>query len=193
MKQAILAVLIASFLLTFCACQPTNPNLPEKTSGQNSENTKSSQSSESSSNLESNRPEASFGESDFYFMAGSVRLTLPSQITSIKDVLGEPLKYEEAQSCYSNGKDKTFEYDGYALYTRPENEKDTLYLIELFDSSVSTPAGAKVGQSFSEIEAIYGTGWEAKGLTRVYTLQGGRSLCFTLRDDKVDLIEYILN
>ena len=134
-----------------------------------------------------------FEDSDFHFTVNGADLRPGSKLSSFSAQLGEPVEMTEAPSCYAEGNDKVIVYDGYTLYTTPDGDEDTLSIIELNGASVSTPKGAHVGMTFDEIKALYGESFSSEGITRVYYLDSGDSLCFTVEtDNTVSLIEYVI-
>ncbi len=105
--------------------------------------------------------------------------------------LGEPMDTQEAVSCHYDGYDTIYTYDGFQLYTYQLKEQKVLYCIEITDSTMSTPEGAKVGMTVSQIEEIYGTEHEQlpNGISYLLNKSGGK-LNFRLKDNAVYCIEY---
>ena len=135
-----------------------------------------------------------FSASDYRFSYNGTELIPGMKMSEVKDKLGETTDYSEAPSCYAEGNDKVFEYSGgLTVYTYPSGEDDIISIIELSDDTLSTPKGAKTGMSWDEITALYGSEYTEEGLTKVYYLDDGRSLSFSVENDKVVLIEYLNN
>ena len=134
-----------------------------------------------------------FEEIDFYFAYNGSTLAPLDDATEIVSVFGDPVVFYSATSCYAEGDDKQYDYNGFSVYTYPDGGKDIVSIIELNDDTVSTPKGAKIGMTLSEVESLYGTDHTSEGLTEVYYLDNGCSLAFTLENGIVTLIEYLYN
>jgi len=139
----------------------------------------------------SNNP--GFEEIDFYFAYNAQKIAPMQDGTDLKSVFGEPTNFSSAPSCYAEGDDKQYDYPGFSVYTYPDGGKDIISIIELNEDTVQTPKGAKVGMSFSEVEALYGTEYEVEGITNVYYLSNGCALSFAVENGVVVMIEYLYN
>ena len=55
--------------------------------------------------------------------------------------LGEPVKYTEAASCYFDGMDKVFTYDGFEVRTYPAESGDFIQDLSISSDRFSTDKG----------------------------------------------------
>lgn len=105
--------------------------------------------------------------------------------------LGAPTNTEQAVSCHYDGFDTIYTYDGFVLYTYQLDAQQIIYSIELKDAALSTPEGAKVGMTATQIEEIYGADYEQLPNGISYPLdKNGAKLNFRIKDDNVFCIEY---
>lgn len=70
--------------------------------------------------------------------------------------LGEPDNYSEAASCYYDGLDKIFTYDGFEIRTYPDKEKDRILDICISSDKYKTDEGLAVGDTLEDINRVYG-------------------------------------
>lgn len=112
-----------------------------------------------------------------------------ADVTTVTDVLGEPLSYYEAASCAFNGLDKIFTYSGFNIETYPQDDADYISGIILKDDSVATPEGVSIGDTREKVEEAYGTEYADENGMLVYE-KDGMKLCFILQEDEVISVEY---
>lgn len=104
---------------------------------------------------------------------------------------GKPLKKKVKKSCAYKGKDRTYKYKDFILYTYSNSESGPEYVngITLLTSKVSTKEGIRIGSSFASVKQKYGKGKNSFG---VYTYKRGKSkLQIEITDDKVSNIRFI--
>ena len=96
--------------------------------------------------------------------------------------------YRESGSCGGfDGMDKVYTYNGYRIYTTPDQNGDVIAKIEITSDAVATKEGIKVGSTAAQITAAYGES-SAAG---IYSYTAGNTvLQFTLRDGVVVGIVY---
>jgi hypothetical protein len=92
-------------------------------------------------------------------------------------------EYGEIDSCAYIGKDRTYTYTDFIVFTYPDEGNDYILEIEL-GTDLATGKGIKVGSTLADIEAKYGTEYETKGLNVTYT-SGQTQLIFNVVSDKV--------
>lgn len=102
---------------------------------------------------------------------------------------GQPVSYEESNSCAYIGLDKVYVYSGYTIYTYPVNGVDYLLQLKFTDDSVSTPEGISIGCTEEEVVSTYGRGFKKIGDSIVY-YRGATSLQFTLKSGVVNAVSY---
>lgn len=132
------------------------------------------------------------GRSKYTFVSGDIRLPMNEEFSALRDALGEPLSYYEAESCAFQGLDKTFNYPGFELVTYPNGDKDYISDIYFTDGTVATPEGIHIGSTLEEVKAAYGEGYTADDFGIYYTYtDGGTQLKFGTEDGVVTEIEYV--
>ena len=77
--------------------------------------------------------------------------------------LGEPVKYTEAASCYFDGMDKVFTYDGFEVRTYPAESGDFIQDLSISSDRFSTDKGITVGATVNEVVAAYGDNYVKTG------------------------------
>ena len=90
-----------------------------------------------------------------------------------------------------DGKDRTYQYKDFILYTYSNSDKGTEYVsgITFRTDKVSTKEGIKIGSTEEEMLEAYG---DAKAKYGIYTYQKGKSkLQFEVSDGKVKNIRYV--
>lgn len=101
-------------------------------------------------------------------------------------VVKDWVEYGEIDSCAYIGKDRTYTYTDFTVFTYPDEGNDYILEIEL-GAALSTGKGIKIGSALSDVEAKYGTTYEVKGLNYTYT-SGQTQLIFKIENDKVSSI-----
>ncbi len=104
---------------------------------------------------------------------------------------GKPVKKKVKKSCAYKGKDRTYQYKDFILYTYSHSEKGPEYIngITFLTSKVSTKKGIRIGSSYSKVKRKYGKG---KNSFAIYTYKKGKSkLQIEITDNKVTNIRYI--
>ncbi len=111
-----------------------------------------------------------FTTDDLVFEYNGQIINLDEHINDVKAKIGEPLETNSAPSCYYDGNDKEFIYDGFTIYTYPDGENDYVVSIEFSTDAVSTVKGARVGMAVEEALAIYGEGYSINGSNYQYQI-----------------------
>lgn len=96
------------------------------------------------------------------------------------------------KSCAYKGKDRTYKYKDFILYTYSNSDKGAEYVngITFLTSKVSTKEGIRIGSPYSSVKKKYG---EVKDRFGVYTYKKGKSkLQIEVTDDVVTNIRYII-
>lgn len=154
--------------------------------GENSDGS-STESMQSSLSVENTVSESTEGYSFFY---NNTEIVLNTNAAPVIAILGTPQSYFESPSCAFQGKDKFYNYNSFEIDTYPIDEVDYIYVIKLLNDSISTPEGAYIGCTLSEVKAAYGDNYTEKNGFYTYTL-GKTSLEFVTSNDKVTEINYI--
>ena len=126
----------------------------------------------------------------FSFSGGTnISLAPHDNLESFIKAAGEPLSYEESNSCAYLGLDKVWTYSGYTIYSYPVDGVDYLLQLVFTDDSVKTSEGISIGATEAEVKAAYGDVFETVGNAICYT-RGDTVLQFGLKDGRVTSIVY---
>ena len=104
---------------------------------------------------------------------------------------GKPKSCKAEKSCAYDGKDRTYKYKDFILYTYSNTDNGTEYVsgITFLTNKVSTKEKIKIGSSYSAVKKKYGN---KKDYLGVYTYKkGGSKLQVEVTDDVVTNIRYI--
>lgn len=180
MKKTFVLFLTALLAVALCACggdtDPTSTPTPAPTGAADATPT----------------PAPVEGRSKYTFASGDIRLPMNEEFSALREALGEPLSYYEAESCAFQGLDKTFNYPGFELVTYPNGDKDFISDIYFTDGTVATPEGIRIGSTLEEVKAAYGEGYTADDFGIYYTYtDGDTQLKFGTEDGVVTEIEYV--
>ena len=120
----------------------------------------------------------------FSYTVGNVEIVPGTDFSSALTALGEPVSYTEAASCYYDGMDKVYTYDGFEIRTYPVGEKD--YVLDLCISSADYKAEGNVGvgSALSDVLAVYGEGYILSGssMYQYYETEDAYTYFFILND-----------
>lgn len=126
----------------------------------------------------------------FLFESKDITIAMHAEVESIIDGLGEPKNYFEAESCAFEGKEKTYSYDGFEIYTYELNSKDYVASIVLLDDSVSTREGIYLNSSLEDVLSAYGDSYTNS--FDLYTYESDKTkLLFLIENNHVVSIEYV--
>lgn len=130
----------------------------------------------------------------FIFAYKDTTIYLGEYMELILVKLGNTIDYYEMPSCSFEGMAKIYYYNGFELanYLKDKTDKDRVYSITLNDDSVTTAEGIYIGQTFDDMIAAYGAGYEEiEGFADVYRyLKNGTVLSFTVENNIITLISY---
>lgn len=104
---------------------------------------------------------------------------------------GKPIKKTAKKSCAYKGKDRTYKYKDFILYTYSNSDNGPEYVngITFLTSKVSTKEGIRIGSAYSSVKSKYGKGKDVFG---IYVFKKGKSkLQIEVADDKVKNLRYI--
>lgn len=128
-------------------------------------------------------------EEVFGFNNGKVTLVPGDKFSPADDGLGETVKYMEAPSCYYDGLDKIFTYDGYKVTTYPSGGKDYIQEITV-EGNFKTAKGIGVGDSLDSIFAAYGEDAEITGKLYRYYEDDSKYIYFFISENVVKYYGY---
>ena len=125
----------------------------------------------------------------YTFTSGNTKIAIDADVAPILAALGEWRDYDESASCAFEGLDKVYTYAGFEIQTYPMGEKDFVYMVELYDDTVATEKGIRIGSTKETVINAYGT--PDKETDTALTYNGkGMSLQFLLSNDVVTSIQY---
>ncbi len=132
----------------------------------------------------------SFTNDDMHFVYGGAQATVLVDAGGLVSALGAPSDVQQAAGCLSNGLDqKIYSYNGITVSTYVDGSQEIIYDIYITSSAYSTPKGLTVGSPESDIERLYGTGYEKSGSNYCFYGSSGQ-LYITTSGGSVTSIDY---
>lgn len=131
-----------------------------------------------------NKKEAVWG-----FNNGKITLVPGEKFVPEDEGLGETVKYMEAPSCYYDGLDKIFTYNGYKVTTYPADGGDYIQDITI-EGTYKSAKGIGVGDSLSSVLSAYGENAEITGKLYRYYEDESKYIYFFINDDVVKYYGY---
>ncbi|MBE6590018.1 MAG: hypothetical protein E7643_07545 [Ruminococcaceae bacterium] len=130
----------------------------------------------------------------YVFVYDGVEVSIDAELSSLIEELGKYDRHETSPSCNHDG-DAHFYYYGtqVEIESYPKNGKDYVYKVTLFDDTVKTEEGIRIGDSREDVTDAYGEATEEKGSALLYRA-GNMYLQFTFskgEDGKVTQIQYV--
>lgn len=129
-------------------------------------------------------------EATFGFTNGSVTLVPGEKFNPDAEGVGETVAYMEAASCYYDGLDKVFTYNGYEVTTYPAQDGDYIQDINISSDTIKTAEGVGVGSTLSQLEAAYGKEYTVSGKMYRFYEDDTKYMYFFLSDDVVKYYGY---
>lgn len=129
-------------------------------------------------------------EAVYGFVNGKVVLVPGDKFSADTDGLGETVKYMEAPSCYYEGLDKVFTYDGYEVITYPANGGDYIQDISVTGTNFKTDKGIAVGDTLEAVTKAYGEDLTVLGKMYQYYVNDTQYIYFFIVDDVVKYYGY---
>lgn len=166
-----------------------NDNAGGNSDNNSSQNNDNSQ-QETISNDEQPSSSAEFTKNDLIFRYNGNEIYLDENINDVKSKLGEPNDTIVAPSCYYDGDDKTFVYNGFSINTYPDGENDYVVSITITEAGISTEKGAEVGMSINDVLAIYGDSYSQSGSNYQYQIDD-KYIYFYVEGDTVQEIGFV--
>ena len=122
---------------------------------------------------------------------GGVTVSLNADMAGVLGNLGEPSSYDEQDSCYYSGKDKTYSYNEFEITTYPSGETDKVASIYFKKGSIS--GSAQIGSSRSDVLAKHAGDTIRETSTAITFVKGGRGITYYMSGDTVSAIELYLD
>ena len=141
---------------------------------------------------EAPKPQGSFSAADTDFVYNGQRVSLNENMSSVLPKLGKAASVSSAPSCHGDGEDKTYEYNGFTIYTYPSGGNDLVLEINVQSSAIPTSKGIKAGSSLNDITAVYGNNYTNDGNYIVFS-SGIKTLQFFMSGNTVSEIDYYYN
>ena len=141
---------------------------------------------------EAPKPQGSFSAADTDFVYNGQRVSLNENMSSVLSKLGKAASVSSAPSCHGEGEDKTYEYNGFTIYTYPSGGNDLVLEINVQSSAIPTSKGIKAGSSLNDITAVYGNNYTNDGNYIVFS-SGIKTLQFFMSGNTVSEIDYYYN
>ena len=127
----------------------------------------------------------------YTFVHNNVKINTNDLVDPLISALGSDYSYKESPSCAYTGMDKFYIYNGFSIYTYPDNDAvDHVLQVVLTDDSLSTPEGLTLGDAASKVSELYGEPAKKSDSSYLYT-DGTTNLVITIKNDVVSAIQYI--
>ena len=123
---------------------------------------------------------------EWYFVLDGVRVDL---LKALPENIPSPDRIYEIDSCASQGKDNVYVYGSVQITLYSNRGVEIPYNIEFFDDGVSTVEGVRIGSSYDDMIAAYGSDF-AKSNTMYDYVNGDVTLSFKIEDGIVTSILY---
>jgi len=112
-------------------------------------------------------------------------------MNDVLDLLGEPTGVRQTPSCAFEGYDRIFGFGAINVHTYPSGDDNFVQVISIRDDSVTTVNGIRLGDSWEDVLAVYGTDYEQD--FSIFTFRrGDTALSFFIEDGMVVEITYSL-
>lgn len=115
----------------------------------------------------------------------SVKLVPGEKFDIEAGAMKETTSYTEGASCYYDGMDKTFGYNGYTVTTYPAADGDYVSEVYITSSDIKTAAQITVGSSLEDVTKAYGNGYTVEGKMYKYNVEDGKYVYFYMSNDVV--------
>ena len=129
----------------------------------------------------------------FSYTINGVEIVPGEDFAGALSELGEPVDFNEAASCYFDGMDKQYFYEGFEIKTYPVGDKDYVQDICVSADTYSTPEGITIGSSLDEVVAAYGEDYEKMGKMYNYYVTEDKYMYFFVTNDGVKYFGYAIN
>lgn len=101
------------------------------------------------------------------------------------DNVGETVSYSEGASCYYDGMDKVFGYNGYTVTTYPAASGDYISDIYITGKNIKTEAGIGVGSTADELTKAYGNNYVEDGKNYKFSIDSEKYVYFFMSNGAV--------
>ena len=126
----------------------------------------------------------------YAFIHNNVEITPNDLVEPLVTALGSDYNYYESPSCAYIGLDKCYVYEGFSIYTYPDDKaEDHVLQVVLTDDSLSTPEGLIIGDTSEKVIELYGEDYVESDGSYAYTL-GKTTLNVIIQNGTVVSIQY---
>lgn len=130
----------------------------------------------------------------FDYVLNGTTIVVGEEAAPVLEQLGEAESVFEAPSCAFTGSSYYYTYGGVQVVTYPDEHDQTLnrlYEVDLNDSSAATNEGIRVGDSYDDLIAKYGTPTQETPAYAGYQTEG-KAVRFFLDGDSIKQIVYTI-
>lgn len=211
-KKRILTVMTAVMMLSaLTACGGDSSQADEAGSSQTAVNLQEAETTPAAETAEAETPEAETSAAeaeadpeapaedaaagaaiDFDFNANGTVIVCGDEAQPVLDALGTADSTFEAPSCAFTGTSYYYTYGGMQVVTYPDEFDQSLnriYEVDLNDDTVATNEGIKVGDTYDDVIAKYGTPDQESPAFLVYKTEG-KAVQFFLEGNNIKTIVY---
>lgn len=104
----------------------------------------------------------------YTFRKGNVEIAIGDEVAPVLEALGDWNDYDEKPSCGFSGISKLYVYGSFEIETYPVDGKDYVYSVKLYDDSVATAEGIRIGSSKAQVVEVYGDADSESGTILTY-------------------------
>ena len=136
-------------------------------------------------------PQNSEAAAGYKFKYKGVKVSMHGKAAKLIKKAGKPIKKTVKKSCAYKGKDRTYKYKDFILYTYSHTDNGTEYVngITILTNKLSTMEKIKIGSTETQLKSKYGKG---KAKFGIYTYKKGKSkIQFAISAKKVKNIRYV--
>lgn len=141
----------------------------------------------------SDKQQSEQSKSEFKYEINGVALVPGESVADAIGALGEPAEYNEAASCYYEGMDKQYGYEGFEIRTYPKGDDDIIQDVCVTGSEYKTPEGIGIGSALSDVLAQYGEEYNLVGKMYKYYADDVHYKYFFVMDDVVKYFGYAVD
>lgn len=127
----------------------------------------------------------------YKFTYKKVSVYMGSPAKKLIQKAGKPISKKVTKSCAYKGKDRTYKYKNFILYTYSNSDKGKEYVsgITFLTKNVKTKEGIKIGSSLKQVQKKYG---KKKAKFGIYTYKKGScKLQIEVTDNVVTNLRYV--
>ncbi len=200
------AVCSAALLTMLCGCGADNnsstaPASSESSAAESSaaEESAAESSEEASSEAESSEESAAEQTAEtaqitFDYVLNGTTIVVGEEAAPVLEALGEAESVFEAPSCAFTGVSYYYTYGGVQVVTYPDEHDQSLnrlYEVDLVDDTAATNEGIKVGDTYDDLLAKYGTPDQETPAYAMYQTEG-KAVRFFLEGENIKQIVYTI-